>query len=319
MVVVIFVETIQANDVSPFRTRNQNPFVSVYGLPVIGNSQILEKNQKELGLLLDLTNNFTDANSSIDTVIIDGESYRMTLDFNYGKSNGFQYGVQIPLIYHSKGQFDSAIQEFHKIFGFPSQGRELVVDNQLQYAYLDQTGDQVNINASTGGIGDLFLSGGYQLSKTQSLNLALYGGLKLPTGSVSNLTSSGSTDFSAQFVFGNILAHNPVELYGSIGVLGIYNSRLIADKVKNWLPFGSLGIGWKLKPNFHIKIQIEYNDAFYQGTHLKQLSDAEYQITVGTSFYTSKGLQIDFAISEDELRYNSSTDVTFHSSIIKHF
>jgi hypothetical protein len=319
LVVVIYTETIQPGDVSPFRTRNQNPFVSVYGLPVIGNSRILEKNQRELGLVLDITNNFTGSRSGVDTVIIDGESYRMTLDFNIGKGNGFQYGIQIPFIYHSSGQFDTAIRELHKIFGLSSQERELVADNQLQYTYHDQAGDQLTIDTSTGGIGDLFLSVGYQLSKTQSLNLALYGGLKLATGSASDLTGSGSTDFSAQVVFGKSLVHIPVELYGSIGVLGIYKSKLIADKVKDWLPFASLGIGWRVVPDFHLKVQIEYNDAFYQDTQLTPLSDAAYQITVGTSFFTHKGLQIDLAISEDELKYNSSPDVTFHGSIIKHF
>ena len=71
----------QADDsaVRGFSLRNHNSFLQIYGLPAFRSASVVEAGRLDCQISLDLANNADAGDNSTENVVIDGESYFLTL------------------------------------------------------------------------------------------------------------------------------------------------------------------------------------------------------------------------------------------------
>ena len=131
-----------------------------------------------------------------ETVVLDGETTRVELDFRYGLAPRLELGVRVPYVWHEPGTLDSMIESFHGALGLPQSRRDIRGRDLLEFSYFDASGEVFDYRSRSDGIGDIRLVAGYQLTAGINHASSLRLGLKLPTGDADEFHGSGGTDFS---------------------------------------------------------------------------------------------------------------------------
>ncbi|MCX5919169.1 MAG: DUF3187 family protein, partial [Deltaproteobacteria bacterium] len=146
---------LQAAEITPFYTQNQSPLVQIYGLPFIGDPSLAAPGKADIRLMLDLASNFVDDSNPRESILLDGESTRISLDARYGIKKDWEVGVVIPYVAQSGGFLDGFIEGYHDLFGFPQGGRDQAPRNRLLYRYLKDGREQLRVDHSSSGLGDI--------------------------------------------------------------------------------------------------------------------------------------------------------------------
>ncbi len=286
----------------PFAVRNQNPFILVYGLPATAPAEVLATGESSLQLRFDLTNNSKTSESSQERVILDGETYRTALIYKQGIADGWQLGVELPLIAHGSGFMDNFIENWHDTFGLSNSDREPWPKNRLLFSYSDNGLVEAEITDGTTGVGDLQLLLARRLTPlSEKSSLSLNASLKLPTGDADRLQGSGAADLAlwlsgaAPELFGDWHAGG----YLQAGILLMGKGDLLPDRQRSHVLFGSVGLHWRAWPWLMLKAQIDAHGAFYD-SELAQLGGSSAMLTVGGSMPVRQGAgAIDLAIGEN--------------------
>ncbi|MFC1524508.1 DUF3187 family protein, partial [Thermodesulfobacteriota bacterium] len=152
-----------AGNSTPFYSRNQNPFVQIYGIPAVESAAITPPGKLEARLIMNIANNLSLSSTPREQIILDGESYRTTCVLRYGLPRRIELGIDIPFISHSRGVFDHFIEDWHDFFNLP-QGNRLTREKRiLHYQYVKDGKILSDTNKSSEGLGDILLSGGMAL------------------------------------------------------------------------------------------------------------------------------------------------------------
>ena len=309
-----------ASEMAPFASANQSPLINIFGLPGVGNYFLLQPGQTELGLNTVLSSNYSKNDSSRESVILDGETTRFTLLFRRGLSRRFEVGLKIPYVSQSGGFLDSTIEGYHSIFGFPQGGRDQAPRNRLLYYYRRDGVDRLRFDTSGSGVGDLALTGAWQLYQSGSDEkeaLVLNASLKLPTGDSDQFRGSGSTDIALWLNGGaeGKFAYGKWTTYGAAGLLYLTEGKVLPDQQKNWAGFGSLGLGWQTPlPWLGLKVQADAHTPFFRDSDLKEISANSVQLIAGGTLYLSEKTSLDIGVGED-LAVGTAPDVSFYLTL----
>lgn len=315
----LLLPTVHALDVVPFHSQNQSPLVRIFGLPSAESATMLYPGGKKVQITLDHSSSFLDDELPDEHIIIDGETTRLTFAGRYGLTRNMEIGIEIPYVYHGGGFLDEVIIDYHDGFGFPAGRRDEAPFNRLLFQYRRHGVDQLTMDASGGGLGDIFLTAGLSLYNNAALYsqaFALRAGVKLPTGDSSRLFGSGSTDFSL-WLTGSDEFRLPLgrgTLFAAAGMMAMTEGDILADQQRHWVGFGTVGLGWKPSSRVAFKIQMDGHTPLYEGSNLKHLSANAGQLLVGATFGLSKRTSLDVAVSEDII-VDTAPDVAFHFNL----
>ena len=309
----------EALEATPFYTQNQGPLIQIFGLPSIGEGIILPRGKADGRFIVDLANTYIDDSNPRESILLDGETTRFTLQGRYGIGGGLEFGAEVPYVIQGGGFLDSFIENYHSAFGFPNAGREKAPRNRLLYRY-ERDGKVIfNMDRSGNGLGDIKLLGGWQIyvnDQRPVQALALRGSLKFPTGDSSRLLGSGSTDF-ALWVVGTDEYALPVgrlTVFGAAGAMVMTEGDILSEQQRPLVGFGSLGLGWTPFRWLALKIQANAHTPFYRDSDLRELNMSSVQLTVGGTLALSKKTSLDLGISEDVI-VQTSPDVVFHVAL----
>jgi len=312
-----------AMEIIPFQSSNQSPLIRVFGLPAIGSAFVVPTGRFEGTLTSDITNNFAPDFSTTEEVMLDGETYRFNLAVRYGIAPGFQIGIDIPYLANSGGFLDGFIEGFHDTFGLSQGMRKSYPRNRILYQYSQNGTTKVLADESSSGIGDIRLSGAWQLYQEgteEPRAVALHASIKLPTGNSNRLFGSGSTDFAlwltASHDYRLPLGH--LTLYGAAGGMALTDGEVLKDQQRNLAAFGSLGLGWSPLQWLALKIQADAHSSFYTGSSLKQVNSGSVQMVSGGTIGFSEETFLDLGVSED-VWVDTAPDVVFHLALRSRF
>jgi len=310
---------LYAVEMTPFYTQNQSPLIQIFGLPSIGDPSLVSAQKADLRFIIDLTNNFVQEQNQRESVVLDGQSTRISLDARYGIAKNFEVGLMIPYIFEAGGFTDGFIDWYHNTFGFTEGGRDQAPKDRLLYQYQKDQQVRLNVDQSSNGIGDIQFTGGYQLYRNPdkpSRAVSLRASLKLPTGDSDNLHGSGSTDFSLWMTAGDDykISVGHVSLYGSAGVMGMTEGDVLRNQQRNWVGFGCLGVGWSPARWIAFKIQANGHTSFYKDSELTTLNQSSVQLTIGGTLAFSEKISLDLGVTEDVV-VKTSPDVVFHLAL----
>ena len=323
VVILLYPQILQAVDITPFYTRNQSPLVQIFGLPAIGNASLLPDGKADARVIVDLANNYVDDSNPRESILLDGESTRLTLDFRYGIARGFECGVEIPYLFLNGGFLDGFIESYHSAFGFPQGGRDQAPRSRFLYRYQRDGLQRLKIDTSSAGLGDIRLNGGWQLHRGENKPeraAALRGSLKLPTGDSDQLHGSGSIDFSLWITAGDDwkLASGHLALFGAAGIMALTEGKVLRDQQRNFVGFGGLGVGWSPFRWIAFKIQTDAHTSLYQDSELREVNAASAQLTVGGTLAFSDRTTLDIGVVEDII-VKTAPDVVFHFALRHRF
>lgn len=310
---------LQAAEITPFYTQNQSPLVQIYGLPFIGDSSLAPSGKADFRLILDHASHFVDDSTPRESILLDGESTRISIDARYGIKKDWEVGLVIPYVIQSGGFLDGFIEGYHDLFGFPNGGRDQAPKNRLLYHYQKDRQNLLKVNESSHGIGDIQLTGGLQLYRSASepsRAISLRTSLKLPTGDSQQLHGSGSTDLSLWITAGEKfrpgIGH--MALFGAAGIMGMTDGDVLKNQQRNWVGFGVLGLGWSPARWIAFKIQANGHTPFYRDSELRELNMSSVQLTIGGTLAFSEKISLDLGVTEDVI-VKTSPDVVFHLAL----
>jgi hypothetical protein len=313
-----FPSLLQAAEITPFYTQNQSPLIQIFGLPSIGEASLLGPGKTDARFIVDLANNYVDDQNPRESILLDGESTRLSLDARYGIKRDWEIGMVIPFVIQSGGFLDGFIENYHSAFGFPQGGREQAPRNRLLYRYVKDGQERLKVNDSSSGLGDISLNGGWQIwgGKNQPSAAALRANLKLPTGSSGQLHGSGSWDVSLWGVGSHDwkVTYGHLTLFGAAGLMGMTGGDVLESQQRNWVGFGGLGVGWSPVRWIAFKVQANGHTSFYKDSGLRELNMSSIQLTIGGTLAFSEKISLDLGVTEDVI-VKTSPDVVFHLAL----
>jgi hypothetical protein len=296
----------ERQDYQPFATRDQNLFNLVHGQPTPANAELLSRKTSELSTTLVIANTINIESDSDEDILIDYESYRLNLSYQYGLSDDWNLQIDLPVVHLTGGRFDSAIDSWHQFFGMPRGYRPSNPEGRYLIEYRNP---EVNfqLDEATTDIGDIQLTIGHQVFMYDDSALSLWGGIKLPTGNEDKLTGSGSADLSAWLGYNRELAQSwTINLNTGLVVTGgdDYKGMSLNDTAL----FGSAMINWRAWDPVSLKVQLQAHSSYYRDSNLRILSDA-YILNFGGTIYLDCST-VDIAFSED-IKVDASPDASF--------
>ncbi len=313
-----------AIEIHPYYTRNQSPLVQIFGLPPAEGGTVAGKGRTDVRLVLDVASIYAGDDRGRNLLRLDGEIYRLTLALRYGLGERLELGVDLPYVWQTGGHLDSFIDGFHQTFNLPQGGRDLWYRDRLRYLSVHDGRVMLDYEEPQDGFGDVLLSLGYQLVRTEgaggSRTVTLRPALKVPTGNGDKLTGSGSFDFSLRLAGTDSLLLAPWDLtwFWTAGALAMSEGDVLSEEQNNLVGFGTLGIGWEAASWLAFMLQFDGHTAFYGGSGLHQLDGASVQVTIGTEAALPGKILFDFGVTED-LVVETSPDVVFHVALRRKF
>ncbi len=205
--------------------------------------------------------------------------------------------VEMPVIYHWKGIFDSLIENYHDFVGFNNGGRDLVKDNQFVFRI-----GEINKNTSIFGIGDI--TAGYNIFKIGDItsfkcNFSIF--CKIPVSSVKDGLSSGSIDFG--FGFNGMNNFKNWDLFYGAGFISYGNPDKKYVNSLDSSGYMYFGTGYTFKNNFKTIVQIYLQSSPYS-TGFDRMDDYMAMLSIGIQY---KEYQLSF--TEDVFTY-TAPDIT---------
>lgn len=311
-------------EITPFRSVNQSPLVSIYGLPIESSATITPTGKLTVSLTQEVTSNFTNNSNAREWILQDGESYRWTVATRYGFGDRFEAGIEIPYILYGGGFLDNFINGWHNAFDMPKAAPAVAQKNRLRFMYNKDGVRKLTMNHAGSGVGDITLTGGMQIydvvSKKSHDSLSLRGGLKLPSGDSSYLQGSGSTDFVLQLCGGTtrFTEWGSLGVYGSVGAMTMTRSDVLPDQHNQFAGVGTLGTGWGPASWISFKVQLNGTTPLYRKSNLDELSQISLMLISGGAIKLPGDYLLDIGISEDVLLV-TAPDVSFHLGLSKKF
>jgi hypothetical protein len=316
-------ERLHALEITPFNTKNESPLVQIYGIPPAGNALLLPSGRREIQIALNHASNYVSDTSDRESIILDGETTRVTLGGKYGLSDNVELGVEIPYISHSGGFLDGFIINYHDFFGFPQGGRDQAARDRLLYRYSRDGVEKLKIDSSGNGPGDISLSAGLQLYRSTDeypRAVALRTTIKFPTGNSSPLFGSGSTDLSVALAASDDygLTRGHATLFGGAGLMVMTRGSVLPDQQRNYVGFGTIGMGWNPLSWLALKVQMDAHTPLYRDSDLKPLAANAVQLVIGGALALTDRTSLDIGVSED-VATTTSPDVVFHFNVNSRF
>ncbi len=297
---------------TPFATTNQNPLVTIYGLPAADSSEVLPAQATEVQLRSDIANSCSISSAKDEGILLDGETYRSRLRLKHGIGHNLEIGMELPYISHSGGFLDRLIDNWHESFGFPEGERNSLERDQLNYHYTKTT-TRIDLHQREAGFGDVSLTGGWQLEGTETTALTLRASLKLPTGEAEKLTGSGGSDLAIWFSGSHSTSGHNLTGFAALGGLLMSEGDVLTKQQNRAVAFGTLGASWQAYRQLALKAQFDGHTAFYHNSTLRELGES-VQLIIGGSLDISDKSSLDLAVSED-IYVDSAPDVNFHLAL----
>lgn len=292
----------QAGDASSiFLVSDRNPMLQFHGPPPVLGADTAPPGAWRSAWTLELTNDAMRQETDRESLVIDGELWRLEMNLRYGVREGFELGLSLPLLAHRGGIMDEPIWEWHELFGLSNNKRRPFAHNRLQYTYVRGGERMVDLRNETGGIGDVALTAGWRLWRDEAAGRAigLQAAVELPTGDEDRLLGSGTTDLSV-IVTGadaRMLESWRARLVWRAGFLVPGSGGLLDAQRRDWVPLAGAGVERPVTGRFSLKAQLDAHGAWYD-SDLSAFADHAVQLTVGAGIAFARG-RLDIAIIED--------------------
>jgi hypothetical protein len=290
-----------------FATRNQNPLLRGFYLPLPSDARL--ESGASLSATLLISNTLNVESNSHESLLVDGESDALDLTYENALAQRWRYRFSVPIIRDSGGFLDSAIDAWHELFGLNRGNRPFYPKKQIDYSYSGQ--GKIALNHPQTSFGDLAADAGWYAVDDARRTVSIWGGLKAPTGSVAGLTSDGAWD-------GALWAHTAMrwpkwQLAAELGAAQPFGDEIFAGMAHRSSAFARFAATRVLDSAWSLRAQLDGQTGHVAGSDLRFLGSS-LQLTVGAVRRLSGRWRIQMGFAEDAA-VNTAPDVTFFLGI----
>lgn len=277
------------------RHRSLDPLTATIGLPVSAARPAPGESQWQLAF--EHGSIFTGGRSSGEQLLLDGETSRLALRYARAASACLSVELAAEAIAHGGGVFDTAIDDWHQLFGLPDGSRDEAPINALSYRYQNDSGDGFSVRDPVQGLGDLSLAVAQSWRCAGHSSPLLRVGLKLPSGQRRSLLGSGSTDTFADIQL-------PLQPLGKRGWYSASAGLLIPGRVDGFpaqrrlVAYASTVAGWRLTHRWQAVAQIDARTPVFDSP-LTELGSASMVLTTGVRAGFGRRHRFELSIAED--------------------
>ena len=300
---------------SPFLTRDQNPLLGGFALPMPLPATPTAPGTSRLDLIGNWSSTASTGLNNDEALLVDLESHELRLVLEHGFAPRYSLRLQVPYRSLGKGVLDGFIDGWHQALGLPDGARRFLERDQYQVGYLRSGRTLLNLYEPAQGFGDIAIEMGYQTWKNPSSAASLWLTLEAPTGDEKTLLGNGEWDAGIQ-----IAGHNSVgarsSLYWQAGATYLGKGGYLAAWQKQWAASVAATFEYMVVPRFNFKVQVDAHSAIY-ASNLDFLGEAVI-LTIGGDYRFASGLNFALGIGED-IAVGSSPDVNFYFAVGKTF
>lgn len=127
---------------------------------------------------------------------VDYEGYIFEPTVSFIPIDRLEIGMTSRLHFYYGGIFDSVIEAFHDLFSFPNGGREYYSSDDVYISLHTSSGIDFSLSESLVALGDTDLFWKWSFLSWNFLELALFSAVKIPTGSMDNVSGSDYFDLA---------------------------------------------------------------------------------------------------------------------------
>jgi len=303
------VQADRADDAALFTHRSQHTLNAIFGLPSPAARAV---QTLEWQFALEHNNQFMGGRNATERLLLDGESSELVVRHRQILSPCWQGEAVLPLVFHTNGAFDRAIDDWHGFFGFPDAGRDESPYYELRYSYIDRDGVTREVTSTETGLGDVQLSvqrfiGCFAPTDSDKTEPIARIGIKLPTGSVSSLTGSGRVDLYADWQSPVWRVAERWRWGTTIGVLWMGGNSKLPEQ-RNIAAYGSLGTQFIAWQNLRLMAQLDWHTPFYE-SGLRELGDPSVSASFGVRWLLKGHQSVELSFSED-VAIDTAADIT---------
>jgi hypothetical protein len=249
---------------------------------------------------------------------LDGEHDRWAIAARRGIGHALQLELVLPVIHIGGGSFDSTIEGFHDAFSLGQAGR-LGVPREQFTAYARTGEREVLLDSAPGtSLGDLLIGLRYDLLHSRSASgfeLALEGLVKLPTGEVDRLSSSGSADAGLELLGTRYFRGNC--LHFAIGAAHLGRHELF-DLDAQTIFSGMLAWEVALGRKTTVLLQATVSQSPFEELRSGELTSETTQLTVGLKRVVG-GQVLFLGVTENVANFNNTADIGLHLGVTRTF
>lgn len=294
----------------PLRVRNVSPAVQLYGLPRMTGAYLADEDL-EASFNVEISNNFQSKDAYGTFAFFDGETYVGSYRMRRGFAERWEWGLEIPYVRHTAGNFDALVDEFHELFGLPDGMRSLAPRNRLDYFVGSQGVVYADFDDATSSLGDIRGTLGLQLFADDTSALALRAMVKAPTGKVDDLSGSEALDVAVwgeyERAFDILSREWRITVGGGASYLG--EGEFIPDDQESWVAIGHLGLHVPLSRRIAFIVQVDAHSTVLD-TGNPLVADGGVLGTLGGRIGVTERFWVDLGVIED-LDNKSASDVVF--------
>lgn len=296
----------RADEVAPFRIRNLNPLVAIFGLPAWD----VPTAGTRFDATLEVANHYRLSARDGERLILDGETLRTTVSYSRSVGARWSVGFELPHYRISGGELDDLIDGWHSVFGMPDGGRNARPEDALLFEIGSRAAPFFRLDRERSGLGDVQLKIARELGGDRPF--VLQGTVKLPAGDEDLLTGSGSADVGLTLlrVRPATVRDRAASVFWGAGVLHAGDAERFALRTENVVPVGIVGGSWQVWPRVGIKGQIDFHGSFFDSA-LEEIGEDAIQVTAGAWFRPGRRAWLELAIVED-LAVSTAPDIVLH-------
>jgi hypothetical protein len=300
----------------PFNVRNQHPLAMLYGLPAALPARLPSAGGGRAGLAAHWANFAVSEASGRFAHTLDGEVVETRLEATYGLTERVALHGEVAFRSLGGGSLDGAIEDFHDTFGLPNGSRGNLPEDELlmSYAVDGETAWQLERDAS--GVADVPLALGYQLHASDRSALAGWLSVKLPAGSVEDLTGSGAVDVALSLA-GERRIGERGQAFAQVNLAWLGEGDLLPALQEDLAWSLLAGASWNAWRGLDLTAQLDANSAVLD-SGLDDFDGGALVLTFGGTWRTTGGWHFDLGMSED-IQADASPDVVFNFAARRDF
>lgn len=289
-----------------FAVHNEAALARTTALPALGEARVVAAGTAAYDFRVDWTSEFVTSDNTRESLLLDGETQRLSFGARYGLAPGVELTLDLPLYLTDGGVLDSAIESWHSFFSLPDGGRPTQPRNQFRYRYIRDGQTLLDVKDGHDGPGDVELGIGVSVRD----DLTLRALVKMPSGSQSHLTG-GNAGTAIWLDYDPFKGSSRWLGYLSAG--GSYNAKsdVLREQNHNYAVLGGAGVGFRILPMLAAIVQFNAHSALYRGSQTDALKRPGGELAFGGRLTLGPHWQIDLGAQEDVIT-ESSPDFSIH-------
>jgi Protein of unknown function (DUF3187) len=217
-----------------------------------------------------------------DVFYLDGEFGLFAATVHYQRDRRLGFYLTLPVYYTTGGVFDSVIEGYHRLFGFPQGGRDQVARNQFRVVYRIGREEVVELGAPGSGLSDPILGARWRLLPPGSRwDLVVESAVKIATRGQGALSTGGS-DLGLQLALHRAFRRQAIDLDVSVVRVGgpFPDPRVDRRVIPAYLAAYELG----LSHHAAFVIQVYVSPSVFTRSNVPDLTQNKNEIVGGFRF-----------------------------------